>query len=76
MARVPASHPVSFAKSAMREDYPRTGGLSQRLFKCRFLALERGLSRLSVAIVYPGEGSLSGNDRRAPYPAHLYCPHP
>ena len=56
MARVTASHPAIFAKSAMRENFPRTGDRSQQLFKPGLLAPERELPRLSIVILYPNEG--------------------
>ncbi len=63
MARVTGSHPAIIAKSAMRENFPRTGDFSQQLFKPGPLAPERGLPRLSGATVYPdGGGSLEAAD--------------
>lgn len=56
MAKVPTSHPAFFAKSAMRENFPRTGDRSQQLFKPGLLAPERGLPRLNIVILYPYEG--------------------
>ena len=56
MARVTASHPAIFAKSAMRENFSRTGDRSQQLFKPGPLAPERGLPRLNIVILYPYEG--------------------